>query len=316
MLLRVITAYVFLMAMFGSLSAEPGFDIVIDAGQSNANTVGAGPWTDPYYSEAIDARIRQIGRHADQNMQVTAVGEWIGGVKHDGLQNWRWEPGRIGKGFVLSFARRYVAEGHLARGRTLLIIPAAHGGTSILEWLGELERSDNSALLYSDMISRVRRALALPGENRIVSFHWSQGEADVGRIARGLLTVAQFTQKIKRLLNRVRRDLPQDPLFPIIVTKFVPVWNPSPQTTIKADVERVLQVVSRNYDPLGDFAPTTGLISNYEAGYGSKEENVHFSAQSMVTLGGRKHYARWLMHAEGRTLQTRGEFPYPVKVRR
>jgi hypothetical protein len=299
----------------GALAA-PGYDIVIVAGQSNANTVGHGSWTDPYYSEPIDARIKQIGRYNEQDLNVVPVGEWIGGVKHDGLQHWQWEPGRTGHGFALSFARRYVAGGHLAAGRTLLIVPAAHGATSIQEWLGELKRSDNSELLYRDMVARVRRALALPGENRIVSFHWSQGEADVGSIKQRKLTIAQFRQKLITLLGRIRNSLPQEPLYPIIVTKFVPTWNPYPGTTIKSDVERVLQAVSRNNDPLGDFAPTTGLISNYEAGWGGIEQEVHFSAQSMVTLGGRAHYARWSQRTQSRDTKPLSNFPRPVKVRR
>src|SRR5690348_277423 len=88
--------------------SEPGYDIIIEAGQSNAHTFGRGPFTDPYYSEAIDARIKQLGRRGSQNMQVVPVGDWVNGVKTDGLQNWNWSPGSPHiKGFVLTFARRY-----------------------------------------------------------------------------------------------------------------------------------------------------------------------------------------------------------------
>ena len=263
------------------LAGESGYDIVIVAGQSNAVGRGTGPFDDRFASTNIDARIQQLGRIGAENMQVIPIGYVSQGVKYDGLQHWGFgdsEDRRTRMGFALSFARMYVKK-QLAPGRTVLIVPAAYGGTTIARWV-----NDSAELpLYSDMVARTQAALALPGENRLVAFLWSQGEQDVLNNT----DPSVYRQKLIELFARLRTDLPQTRPYPIVAGRFVPTWLAT--STQKENIEKVILRAVRA-DLFAGMVSVQGLTSNLDDGVGS--DSVHFSAASQVTYGSR-FYSAW-----------------------
>ncbi|HET6379402.1 MAG TPA: sialate O-acetylesterase [Methylocella sp.] len=302
---RHILAIVFLIAAaaFGNGQAgasPPGYDIIIVAGQSNAVGVGLGPFTDPLESELIDGKILQIGRVGPDNMRLIPVGNVVNGIKFDGLQHWGAHHGATANGFALFFARHYVRE-ELAPSRSVVIIPAARGGTSILEWLGEgapNHKASPPLPLYPDMIARVRAALALPGENRVVAFLWHQGEADANlssipsaQNATGM-TPRVYEEDLSRLIKKIRKDIPG--AYPIVMGTLTPDWIPRGPNgaEIKAQIEQAIRNVAAHEEMAG-VASSAGLLSNYAAGASpSPVQKVHFSAAAAVELG-RRYYETW-----------------------
>jgi hypothetical protein len=283
-----------------AVAGSPGYDIIVVAGQSNAVGVGLGPFADPLENESIDGKIMQIGRSGPDDMRLIPVGNVVNGVKFDGLQHWGAHHGATANGFALSFARHYVHD-ELAPSRSVVIIPAARGGTSILEWLGEgapNHKASPPLPLYSDMIARVRAALALPGENRVVAFLWHQGEADANlssipsaQSATGM-TPRVYEEDLAGLIKKIRKDIPG--AYPIVMGMLTPDWIPrGPNGAgIKAQIEQAIRNVAAQ-EGMAGVASSDGLLSNYAAGASpSPVQKVHFSAAAAVELG-RRYYETW-----------------------
>lgn len=277
---RVLTglAATLFVAISCPAAVADGFDIIVGAGQSNGKQPGKGAWYDPYALSQIDARIKQLGRYeaalqiVDVNPNPTQCG--------DSLRHWNTEPCMAGHGHLLAFARRYAAT-ELAPGRRVLIIPAARGNTSILEWNNKLIVNPESSLLYSDMVGRIRYALSFP-ESRIVSFNLSLGETDVYFASKGLheMTVEKFRTELREFLSNLRTNLPGD--YPILANKMAPSfrsWDP-----IKAAIDAEIQMAVQGFDPFGSRVNSDGLATN--------PGEPHFTAASMVILG-QRFYTRW-----------------------
>ena len=89
------------------------FDIIIQAGQSNAEGSGFGPAPEPWLP---DDRVYYL----EPDMTLTQATERVSG-------------NRIQSNFALAFARDYIRSGLLAQGRKLLILRSAVGGTGFLD---------------------------------------------------------------------------------------------------------------------------------------------------------------------------------------
>jgi len=151
------------------------YDIIILAGQSNAEGQGQGDVTKPFVpDERIhimkdDTNFKFVtkdgvavltGKWPAQNT-ITVADEWLHPVR-----------GKMGC-FALQFSEKYV-EKYLEEGRKVLIVNANFGGTGFArpEWgVGNI--------MHERMISMTKAALALnPEENRVVALLWAQGEHD------------------------------------------------------------------------------------------------------------------------------------------
>lgn len=280
-----------------AFSTTLGYDIIIVAGQSNAVGSGLGPFVDPVAvaNPAIDGQIMQLGRIGNNNLQIIPATFNEGGVAYDGLEHWTVTPSSHRRmGLAIPFARRYVAAGMLGANRKVLIIPAAYGGTSILEWLGELPATP---ALFDDLTGRVKPVLARPSEvNRVVAFLWHQGETDAYNAYFQLygMDADEYRCKLSSLVRRIRVEFPSDPKFPIIAGGFATGWktNVGIGGGIKfgAEFENVVHDVF--YDRAA-VVSTDGLNSNAPAfecpGYLSY---AHFSSADLVTLGDR-YWIEW-----------------------
>jgi len=152
--LRTCLAFIICFVLFQNLSfaqnSFTGYDVFVIAGQSNAVGVGAGPYVDVLKSKSLDAKIFQLGRYGTDNKKI------IPG--QDVLQHFSYTPRTTTIGFGMAFARRYAR--WMDKNRKVLLIPAAMGGTSVLQWLGELPLTTRATdSLMNDLKFRLKLAM-------------------------------------------------------------------------------------------------------------------------------------------------------------
>ena len=225
------------------------FDIIIVAGQSNAEGCGLGLAKRPY---APDARVRVMRR---DGFAVQVAEE----MPRDGVPQGN---------FWLPFARAYVESGLLARDRGLLLVQAAVGGTGFSDKRWGL-RDD----LYLDMLAMTKAALALHPENELKALLWHQGETDAG--------TDEAAHRANLLgLARGAREAFDMPGLPFIAGDFVQHWKRKDEAA-RAPVIAAIRGVCGEVG--GGFAETDGLESNDEAtGNG---DDIHFSREALHELG-------------------------------
>lgn len=242
------------------------FDIIILAGQSNAEGYGFGPTPDPYQP---DGRVFYL--HRDGTLVQAAERVWRNGV---------------GTNLALSFAREYLKSGRLAEGRRLLIVSAAVGGTGFLD--GRWGMNDD---LFLAMMEMTRTALALNPENRLVALLWHQGETDA--ICRATYEV--HYGHLSALVRAVRETFGA-PALPFIAGGFTPRWRGfSQHKEACPPVEEAIRAVCRDCGH-GGFAETDGLTSNAEEEtahpLGWPCDEIHFSRRALYELG-RRYFERF-----------------------
>lgn len=278
-------------------AVEPGYDIIVVAGQSNAVGRGEGPFTDSFDRPKYNKRLFQVHRALDENgLPLPGDGDIIPATT-DPLDFWDYDPEDIDVvGFSLPFARRYAAE-YLGRGRKIIIVPAAKIASKIMEWddVRENKCRDDSVRYYPDMIRRIDIALAQPGVNRIVAFHWQQGESDIEYAVAALgghphnpdclLSPEAYGLRLADLFVRLRARYPAES-FPIIVGEPVRDWiDKDPRYTraqqqLKAAFVDQMKLVAASGDRVL-YADSRGLEAN-------KPHGAHFDAASQIKLGARR----------------------------
>ncbi len=234
------------------------FDILIQAGQSNAEGTGFGPAPEPY--QPCD-RVWYMNR----NYTVTTAAETV-------LEN------ETRGDFSLSFARAYLNNGLLEEGRDLLILRSAVGGTGFLDHHWGL--ADDHFLTMTEMINT---ALALNSENRLIAMLWHQGETDACCNA----SYDVHYEHLNGLLQAVTARF-DAPALPFIAGDFVQQWKEENPAVCKPVVD-AMRDVCKNY-PYGEFVETEGLPSNFQQlGYEtlSFRDSIHFSRASLYLLGER-----------------------------
>ncbi len=234
------------------------FDILIQAGQSNAEGYGLGPASEPW---SPDGRVRYLnGDHT-----VTPAAERVCGNE-------------IQSDFSLSFAREYLKSGLLADGRELLILRCAVGGTGFLD-----HRWGQGEDLFLRMIAMIDEALALNADNRLVALLWHQGEQDAVSNA----SFETHRDNLSTLLRSVTERYAA-PGLPFVAGDFVPVWAKE-NARLCEPVVGAMRAVCAGY-AAGAFVETDGLLSNWEA-LGREtlgwQDTVHFCRESIYELGRR-----------------------------
>lgn len=232
------------------------FDIIIQAGQSNAQGSGIGPAAAPYQPKDTVYAMRQ-----DRTIGVAA--EIVDG-------------NRIRGNFALSFADSYINAGLLADGRKLLILYTAVGGTGFAD-----EKWRPQDPLFLQMLDMARTALRLNPANRIVCLLWHQGETDA------IFNVAYDTyyRHFDTLLRLTRGEFGE---IPFIAGDFVQQWKAEYGAPCDPVVNALRAVCKEN--ALCAFVETQGLKSNkqeLEAETPGIEDTIHFSRQSLYELGRR-----------------------------
>ena len=245
------------------------YDIIIQAGQSNAEGSGVGsvkneysPTDKVHYLESVKEVIhtpeRVVVNFADMPFQFSIAEE-------------RKIDGTLLGDFSLYFARKYIEEGLLNEGRKLLIIRAAVGGTGFKkgDWgVGNV--------LYDKMIEMTNYALALNKNNRVVAFLWHQGEHDaVEGTEAGI-----YHSKLSTMLKEMRSLYGA---MPFIAADFVNDWKMKNLAICEPIVDKIRQVTEENEKSA--FVETKDLQSNSQK-TGSADD-IHFCRQSLCVLGER-----------------------------
>lgn len=256
------------------------FDIVIMAGQSNAEGYGVGEvtrewtpidkilWLNDYSHPRFENDVFYI--EYPSTMEISIADEPLG------------EFGKVGK-FSFSFAKAYIEDGKLQTGRRLLILNAAVGGTGFRG-----EQWGVGRTLYRRLKDFTRAALDLNEENRLVAFLWHQGECD--SFENPTWSVEQRYSVYKKNLSEMLADFKVEfscPKLPFIAGGFVDEWYLKFKTPCDAVLKAIKEVCAEH----GDFVETAGLKSNNEAT--KNGDDIHFSRESLRILG-EKYYQTYL----------------------
>lgn len=227
------------------------FDIIIQAGQSNAEGCGLGTATTPflpndniwYFNGDFSISMAQ---------ERTAWNEIIGD-------------------FSLSFASEYIEKGLLKDGRKLLILRTAIGGTGFSDKRWGMEDD-----LFLRMMEMIKTALALNPDNKLVAFLWHQGETDAILNA----TYEMHYENLSNLVNAVRSTFGY-PNLPFVAADFVDHWKKDNLVVC----EPVVKAISDLCATIGNakFFETSELLSNdKKVGNG---DTIHFCRESLNQLG-------------------------------
>ena len=257
------------------------YDIIIIAGQSNAEGSGFGPVDEEFVP---DERIQMMPRKANL----------IGGYTIQKAAEKVGSDGRMIGNFGLSFAQKYIESGQLAQGRKVLILQAAVGGTGFSDRHWGLQDDH-----YNNMLRMIETALALNPENEVKALLWHQGETDVALKASRQTHAAN----LQALVWGVRTKLGL-PGLPFIAADFVQRWiqnieavqaspeSPDESPEIRdtrlytlADVQAAMRDVCGSLGSAA-FMETDGLRSNIEDDPGWPD-TIHFSRNALHLLGAR-----------------------------
>ncbi|GHU34828.1 hypothetical protein FACS1894105_02380 [Clostridia bacterium] len=233
------------------------YDIIIQAGQSNAEGCGIGAAAEEYLPSGD-----VLYMNSDLSVSTACERESAAGKVND---------------FSLSFAREYIRGGNLQDGRKILILRSAVGGTG---WADK--RWGMTDDLYLKMIEMIKTALELNRGNRLAAFLWHQGETDaIAGAARDV-----HYANLKRLVESVRAMYKIGSL-PFIAGDFVQEWKAA-NLAISEPVITAIKDVVKDVG-IAEFVDTTGLKSNnQDSGNG---DNIHFSREALNQLGVRYYDA-------------------------
>lgn len=253
-------------------------DIIVLAGQSNAQGQGQGSVTTEYVP---DSRI--LFMKDDSNPKFSHEGgvtklvlKWPA-VNTVDIADERIKNGQKIGCFALQFAEKYAQE-YLEEGRKVLIVDANFGGTGFArpEWgVGNI--------MHERMISMVTEALSYGPDNRVVAVLWSQGEHDSFENAdwdpekRYVTHKKNLTETFKDFYARVdAKDAP------IIACGFTDDYYATTKVACDAVLNAIRECIA---DVGGAFVDTAGLMSN--SGATGSKDIYHFCRESLHILGGK-----------------------------
>ena len=261
---------------------KTGYDIIIQAGQSNAQGCGI---TTRSGGDRIYTPRDEVLYYADDFEKTDLIDKCSDGSKFEVcIAKERGDEVYAVNNFSLPFAEEYLKAGLLKRERKLLIIRAAVGGTGFRD--GHWGKADD---LYLRMLETIKNALKLDyGENdhRIVAFLWHQGEAEVARET----TAERVYNDLKYLVESVR-DIFGIHKAPFIAGDFVQDWK-NASDEMKELSELVAGAIRNVCEdlPFAAFVSSEGLLSNRQDPTspdtgGVKQDNIHFCHAAQNALG-------------------------------
>lgn len=276
----LLVAYIFIKKALAKKGAAPAekYDIIVLAGQSNAEGQGQGEVTEEYVP---DARIHFMNDNCGFHFVTT-----------DGVSvlhyNWPCESKitvadeRIEKDkkmgcFALQFAQKYAAE-YLAEDRKVLIVNANFGGTGFHrpEWgVGNI--------MHERMVAMTNEALGYNPENKVVAVLWAQGEHDAFEDADWDAERRYLTHKenlTATFADFYARTGCQD--APIIACGFTDTYCQSVPEASEAVLKAIVECVA---EVNGGFVDTKGLTSNAQVL--GNDDIYHYSREALHILGGK-----------------------------
>ena len=239
------------------------FDIILIAGQSNAEGSGYGPVEEEYLPDGVTYHMFGSKTLVDKEWVL----EFPIGIRIEEADSTKKD------NFALSFAREYKRSGMLKDGRKLLVIDTGLGGTAFLN--GYWKPEDPG---YKRMRYMLDCALDMNPENRLVALLWHQGETDAANHA----TYGEHYANLTRLFTDMRKQA-QNERLPIIAADFCNQWKSTHEDICAPVIKAIRDVISAVG---GEFVETADLPSNHQDGT-REGDNIHFSRNSLHILGRR-----------------------------
>jgi len=226
-------------------------DIIIQAGQSNAEGSGIGSVARPFEPNGDILYLNSDFTICQAHERV-----WGNNVLGD---------------FSLSFCTSYIKNGLLQPGRKLLVIRSGVGGTGFLD-----HRWGINDDLYIRMMNMTKTALKLNPKNRLVAFLWHQGETDAIFNA----TRQGHYDNLSTLLKSVRKSFKAEKL-PLIAGDFVYRWKSENMNICEPVIAAIKDVCTdAGY---ARFVETAELPCNDDAV--GNQDIIHFSREALNLLG-------------------------------
>ena len=239
------------------------FDIILLAGQSNAEGSGVGPTKEEYLPDGkvfhMFGSRRLVGEKWVVEFPVEISIEETDSTKKDDL--------------AVPFAHEYKSRGLLKEDRKLLIIDTGLGATAFLN--GYWKPEDPG---YKRMRYMLGCALNMNPENRVVAVIWHQGESDAVSNA----TYEEHYANLTRLFADMRKQAENEEL-PIIAADFCYQWKSTHEEMCAPVVKAIRDALT---DVGGEFIETADLPSNHQDGT-REGDYIHFSRNAVHILGRR-----------------------------
>ena len=234
---------------FNKICKSYDYDIILIAGQSNAEGYGKGY----EYLKYIP--------HDPIYEYIHNKGFRFASDKKYGFRN-------IAASFALYFGEEYCNGGLLKNYRKLLLLNTAVGGTGF---------SDNRWKWADDlsvhMINIAKELLSINSNNRIKAFLWHQGEADV----LSHMSSLDYEKNLKLLIKNTREALNIENV-PFISGNMVPEWMEKNPYSFE------IAAVTRN---LMNKLPFCGYVESDDLTGNDSPDIIHFSRKSCLELGKR-----------------------------
>ncbi len=255
-------------------------DIIILAGQSNAEGYGRGNVRNAYkpssdilaLSDVQGIDFKKDQNNGDDYLAVKYPSEYVVDI----AKETKTKTGKLGN-IALIFAREYIKAGKLEKGRKILIVKAAVGGTGFSKHHWGVDE-----VLYKRLVDMVSQALGYNKENRIVAFLWHQGEhdsfenADLSPDTRK----AFYYDKLSNFLKSLRKKFGE---FPFIAGGFVHTWYDAYKEQSDAVLNATKKVCKENKKCA--FVSAKGLLSNSDIF--KNDDTAHFCRNSAYKLAKR-----------------------------
>lgn len=250
------------------------FDIIIVAGQSNAEGHGLGF----YGNEIIDPNVLQLQElsmnYSEDFSQFFCENEYYISVAKERVNDCFKRADMSEK-----FANSYLSNGFLSEKRKILIIKAAVGGSGFNRKQWGVGNG-----LYNRLVDMTNFALSLNSENKIVAFLWHQGEHDA--FENPSMTTDErydfYYHNLKQMFEDfIKRFQKFD--FPIICGEFVNEWADKNKEACDA-VENATRSLCLENSRFA-FVSSEGLLSNNQKVKNGDE--IHFCRESIYELADR-----------------------------
>lgn len=237
------------------------FDLIVVAGQSNAN--GAGTPRDPDID--VSGGAYQWGQLPPNGQQIIDAPEALEHIDNN-VTGTRM-------GFAVKFARDYYIPNRLAAGRKVMLVPVAHGGYGF-----ENNHWNPGDDQFVSAVQRTNAAMRsrMPGNNRVVMILWAQGEREV--MAGTGWTGAQYKAAQEACLAGLRAQIDGGANVPIILTNIRPEW-----AVTQSNGMEIFDAIADTPNRVANcaYVDPTGLAGN------NALEEFHYNAASARILATR-----------------------------
>lgn len=258
------------------------FDIIVVAGQSNAQGMGKSHDKKPIIVddvyEALDFN-PVVFVNDDNGKYLRLDVKMPPEVTIQNLQEGLGDNGYYYCDMSISFVESYLKNRPIAKGRNLIVIKSAIGGTGFA-----LNQQGVGNVVYERSVKMTNYVLSLNKNNRIVAFLWHQGEHDafekpeMDNESRYIFYYNKLKEQLLDFRNKFSRFK-----FPIIAGSMCDEWK----NTL---LEKCLIIEKATKDVLTEigysgYVDLSGLKSNNQEF--NDGDTIHFSKNSQQIIGKR-----------------------------